>query len=184
LRRLQAEALPFPAGSFDAVTCQFGLMFFDDRVAALKEMWRVLRPGGHLAVAVWDALERTPGYAAMADLLRDLFGTEVADALRAPFLLGDPKDLLALFAQAAILHPHLQTLNGTARFPSIESWVHTDVRGWTLADVISEAQYDTLLAEARKSLTRFVGANRTVAFPAPAHIVTAVKPEREASTDG
>ena len=50
-RRGAAEALPFDDASFDAV----GLMFFADRPAALREMMCVLRPGGQLAVAVWDA---------------------------------------------------------------------------------------------------------------------------------
>ena len=47
-----AEAAPFPDRSFDAVVCQFGLMFFDDRAAAIREMLRVLKPGGALALAV------------------------------------------------------------------------------------------------------------------------------------
>ena len=45
-RRGHAEALPFGDRSFDVVTCQFGLMFFQDRAAGLRQMWRVLRPGG------------------------------------------------------------------------------------------------------------------------------------------
>ena len=51
-----AEALPFPDRAFDAVVSQFGLMFFDDRAAALREMWRVLRPGGRLVLV--DSLQR------------------------------------------------------------------------------------------------------------------------------
>jgi ubiquinone/menaquinone biosynthesis C-methylase UbiE len=62
-----AEALPFVSNSFDAVVCQFGLMFFENRCAAIEEMVRVLRQGGHLAIAVWDSLENTPGYAAVTD---------------------------------------------------------------------------------------------------------------------
>ena len=81
----RAEALPFDDARFDAVTCQFGLMFFEDRVKALAEMARVTRPGGALVVATWDALERTPGYAAIVELLQRLFGEEIAGTLRAPF---------------------------------------------------------------------------------------------------
>ena len=88
-----AEKLPFPDRHFDRVLCQFGLMFFDDRSAALREMARVLKPGGLMLVAVWDALERTPGYRAMVGLLDRLFGAAHADALRAPFVLGDPDRL-------------------------------------------------------------------------------------------
>src|SRR5262249_53538725 len=95
-----AEALPAASGAFDVVVSQFGLMFFGDRMAALKEMWRVLRPGGGLAVAVWDALEHSPGYAAMVALLERLFGKRIADELRAPFALGDRKALASLFSDA------------------------------------------------------------------------------------
>jgi SAM-dependent methyltransferase len=75
----RAESLPFADARFDAVLSQFGLMFFVDKVAALREMRRVLRPRGRLAVAVWDALEQSPGYAAFAALLQRLFGAATAD---------------------------------------------------------------------------------------------------------
>lgn len=170
-----AESLPFDDGRFDAVVSQFGLMFFEERATALAEMWRVLRPGGRLAVAVWDALERTPGYAAMTDLLQRLFGDAAADALRAPYVLGEPKRLLSLFAAAGIPDARAETQNGTARFPSIEAWVHTDVKGWTLADMIDDAQYETLRTAAMRELRGFKQCDGTVAFRAPAHIVTATK---------
>ncbi len=169
------EAMPFSDNKFDAVVSQFGLMFFDDRIAALTEMWRVLRPGGRLAVAVWDALERTPGYADMTALLQRLFGDQAADALRAPYVLGDPDALLSLFEEAAIVGAQIQTLDGVARFPSIEAWVHTDVKGWTLADMINDAQYEILKREAQLALKPHALADGSVEFQAPAHIVTATK---------
>jgi len=172
----RAEALPFERESFDAVVSQFGLMFFEDRCAALAEMIRVLRRGGRLAVAVWDSLERAPGYAEMTRLLQRLFGDKVADALRAPFALGDPSALRTLFERAGIPNATISTRTGTARFPSIEAWIYTDVKGWTFADAIDDAQLQRLLEEARKVLRPFLAADGTVAFDAPAHIVTATKP--------
>jgi SAM-dependent methyltransferase len=172
----RAEALGFETESFDAVVSQFGLMFFEDRRAALAEMLRVLRRGGRLAVAVWDSLERTPGYAAVTSLLQRLFGDRVADALRAPFVLGDPSALQALFATAGIPDATVTTRKGTARFPSIKAWMHTDVKGWTLADMIDDAQFARLLDEAEKVLRPFLAADGAIAFDAPAHIVTATKP--------
>lgn len=174
-RQGPAEKLPFDAAAFDAVLCQFGLMFFEDRVAALKEMWRVLRPGGRLGVAVWDSLENTPGYAAVTGLLQRLFGDEAGDAMRAPFCLGDRETLLALFEHADIADAQLSTVTGTARFPSIEAWVHTDIKGWTLADMIDDKQFERLLGEARRELGRFASDDGSVAFRSPAHIVTATK---------
>ena len=170
-----AEALPFEDAQFDAVVSQFGLMFFEDRVGALKEMWRVLRPGGHLAVAVWDRLENSPGYAAMVALLRRLFGDEAANALYAPFCLGETGPLMALFAEAGIEGAAVQTQVGQARFPSLRDWVHTDVKGWTLADLIDDDQYALLQAEAQTALAGFVQADGRVEFDAPAHIVSAAK---------
>lgn len=172
----EAESLPFANDCFDAVLSQFGLMFFDDRVTALKEMWRVLRPDGRLAVAVWDALDRTPGYEVMTTLLQRLFGDQISDALRAPYILGDSEALLSLFAESGIPNAQIRTQDGTACFPSIESWVHTDVKGWTLADLIDDAQYETLQREAQRELKSFERNDGTVKFRAPAHIVTATKP--------
>jgi SAM-dependent methyltransferase len=174
-RQGRAESLPFADGSFDAVGCQFALMFFEDRIAALKEMWRVLKPGGRLAVAVWEALERSPGYAALAALLDRLFGARLAEALRAPFVLGEPETLRALFTRAGIAGTALSTRLGTARFPSLEAWIRTEIKGWTLADLIDEPQFERLRREAGVALQDFVQPDGTVAFASPAHIVSAVK---------
>lgn len=171
----QAEALPFEDCIFDAVTCQFALMFFEDRGTALKEMWRVLKPGGRMAVATWDRLEHSPGYAAMVTLLQRLVGQQAADALRAPFVIGEPGLLSGLAEEAGIPEATVETRDGTVSFPSLDAWVHTDVKGWTLADMIDEAQFRTLLDAARRDLAAFVQADSTVSFAGPAHILTAVK---------
>ncbi|MCP4328325.1 MAG: methyltransferase domain-containing protein [Alphaproteobacteria bacterium] len=171
----RAEEMPFPDCTFDAVISQFGLMFFEDRIAALREMWRVSRPGGRIAVAVWDALDRTPGYAAMTELLQRLFGDSIADELRAPYQLGDSESLRRLFADAGITGPTVGARDGRARFPSIDAWVHTDIRGWTLANLIDDRQYAELLCAARQELQPFVLPDGRVEFGHSALIVAATK---------
>lgn len=171
----RAEELPFGDGAFDAAISQFALMFVDDPDAAIAEMARVTRPGGRLAVAVWCDLAETPGYAAMFELLRRLFGDDAADSLRVPYSMGDADRFAARF-EAAGLVPDVAAASGTARFPSIERWVHTDVRGWTLADAIDDEQYERLLAAARRELREFVADDGSVRFEHPALIASASAP--------
>lgn len=175
-RQGRAESLPFDDAAFDAVVSQFGIMFFQDRVTAIREMMRVLRPGGHLAIAVWDTLAATPGYAAVVDLLQRLFGDQAADGLRAPYAMGDKRMLETMLREAGVPHANIETHAGTARFPSVESWMYTDIKGWVLADMLDEEQFQQLIAAAQQELRQFVIADGSVAFPAPAHIITAVKP--------
>lgn len=174
-RQGPAEHLPFPDNSFDRVVSQFALMFFADQKASLQEMVRVSRPGGTITVATWASIDQSPGYAAMIDLLERLFGSEAAAALRAPFTLGTEAELHCMID--SVLHDAAITLHdGMARFDSLEAWIHTDVRGWTLADMIDDDQYAQLLAEAERELAEFVDANGQVRFPAPALIATAPAP--------
>jgi SAM-dependent methyltransferase len=175
-RQAQAEKLPFGDHSFDAVVSQFGLMFFRDRTEAIREMVRVLRPGGHLAIAVWAALAATPGYAAVVALLQHLFGDAVAEGLRAPYTLGDTQELQRLLEQAGLPNATITTHPGTARFPSIRDWMYTDIKGWALADLLDDAQFEQLVDAAQHELGQFVIAGGSVEFAAPAHIIAASTP--------
>src|SRR5581483_1821741 len=56
-RQADAQSLPFEDDAFDAVVCQFGVMFFPDRLAAYREVQRVLKPGGRFVFTVWDRIE-------------------------------------------------------------------------------------------------------------------------------
>ncbi len=56
-RQADAQALPFPDGEFDAVVCQFGVMFFPDKLRAFSEAYRVLKLGGRFLFNVWDRIE-------------------------------------------------------------------------------------------------------------------------------
>jgi ubiquinone/menaquinone biosynthesis C-methylase UbiE len=71
-RVMDAEHLELHEGSFDAVTCRFGLMFCPDPVAAVSEVHRVLRVGGRFAFAVWDEPSKNPFSTVVSTLLRQL----------------------------------------------------------------------------------------------------------------
>jgi ubiquinone/menaquinone biosynthesis C-methylase UbiE len=66
-QQADAQALSFADAAFDAVVCQFGVMFFPDRVAAYREVARVLRPGGHFLFNVWGPLAANPVMAAVVE---------------------------------------------------------------------------------------------------------------------
>jgi SAM-dependent methyltransferase len=174
-REASADAIPFEDATFDAVVSQFGLMFFPDKPLAIQEMLRVLRPGGSLAIAVWDSLENNPGYAGINRLLSRLFGDSVAESLAAPYLLGDVPELSSLFVGAGASDAKVTTIEGKARFPSIRHWMEADIRGWTLADAIDDAQFEQLVSEAESEFAHFVTTDGVVEFGNPAHIVTATR---------
>jgi len=171
-----AESLPYPDRSFDAVVCQFGLMFFADRSQALREMLRVLKPGGVLAVAVWDSLENSEAYPVEVELLERLAGEEAAIALRAPFVLGDKEALIGLFEESGVWSVSVETHLGTARFPNIRTMVEADLRGWlpVMGVLLTEEQIQNILKEAESALAEYVTADGRVIFNSPAHIVTGV----------
>jgi len=178
----RAEAIPFPDERFDAVVSQFGMMFFENPSGALRDMLRVTRPGGHLAVAVCDALEHSPGYAAFEKLLRRLFGVRVAEAFCAPFVLGDIKRLLSLCAAAGMFDAKVTRHDGVVHFASIRSLVSTErACVWTLGGLLDDRQFETLSAESERVLQAFVEDDGTLTFSMPALIVTAAKacPELE-----
>jgi ubiquinone/menaquinone biosynthesis C-methylase UbiE len=170
----RAESLPFADKTFDAVVSQFGLMFFDDRAGALREMQRVLRPGGRLAVAVCDALDHSPGYAALAALLERLFGKPVADAFRAPFALGDAAALRALCTDAGIAEASVVQRQGTVRFASIDALVSTErACVWTLGGLLDDDQFERLRSEAQNTLAPFADAAGMAAFAMPVLLISA-----------
>ena len=73
LQQADAQALPFEDAAFDAIVCQFGVMFFPDRIGAYREARRVLAPGGTFLFNVWGSLEENPVSQLIAETVAGLF---------------------------------------------------------------------------------------------------------------
>ena len=88
----RAEALPYPDESFNLVLSQFALMFFTDRAGALSEMWRVLIPGGRVALSVFQGIDRHPFYQTLDHAIERHLGMSAVGEI---FALGDAEALRA-----------------------------------------------------------------------------------------
>lgn len=176
-RQGMAESLPFLDHSFDVVVSQFGLMFFTDRRQAIREMLRVLAPGGRLVVAVWDSLDNMPAFASLVVLLERVAGRQAADALRAPFVLGSQQSLARLFADVGANTAGITTHHGRAQFPSVQVLVEAELRGWlpVMGVILTEEQIGHILQEAEHELSSYVTAEGKVTFDTSAHFVRAIK---------
>jgi ubiquinone/menaquinone biosynthesis C-methylase UbiE len=170
--------MPLPDNAFDVVFCQLGLQFFPDRPAALREMNRVLGPGGELAVLVWRAIEHSPGFAVLAAALENHVSLEAAGIMRAPFVFGDNADELRELIQGAgfgSVHTVFDTR--MVRFPSPTALFDSYAAGSPLAGHVSG-----ITAESREKLiSEMVGQLQSymdddgLAFPIQGQIVTARK---------
>ena len=113
-----ATALPFPDGSFDAVVCQFGVMFFADRIQGLREMLRVLRPGGTLHYSTWGGHPVNESAAIAYHSIAEAFPSDPPGFLATPFAYHD-HDLIREEAVAAgIGDLHLDVVERTVPLPS------------------------------------------------------------------
>jgi ubiquinone/menaquinone biosynthesis C-methylase UbiE len=72
-KQADALALPFPEQSFDLVVCQFGAMFFPDKVQGFRDACRVLKPSGQFLFSVWDGIEHNEFADVVTNALADLF---------------------------------------------------------------------------------------------------------------
>jgi ubiquinone/menaquinone biosynthesis C-methylase UbiE len=177
-REASATNMPLPDAAFDVVYCQLGLQFFPDRPAAMREMYRVLVPGGRLGLMVWQGIQYSPGFGALAAALARHVSTEAAGIMRAPFGLADAEQLRALVAAEGFRDIAIQSVAGTVRFPSVSRFVQDYVRGSPLSSHVANVSDDTraaLVSEVGDQLMPYV-AGDALTFPIKAHLASAKKP--------
>lgn len=177
-RQGDAQDLPFVDAGFDHVVCQFGLMFFADPAQALREMLRVLKPGGRLAVAVWDSISRAPASAELVAILRRMAGSRAAEALSQPYRLGDRAELADLANAADIREFEIDTHAGEACFPALSVLIDAEIRGWLpIMDVhLDESLIAAIEDRCMQNFQPWIDPHSgTMRSPTSAHILTAVR---------
>lgn len=124
LRWQVADALdlPFPDQSFDVVVCQFGVMFFPDKVQGYAEALRVLRPGGTFFFSAWDRIEANPAWWIVSDALNARSGDVPLEFLRrAPYSYFDPDLIRQHLTTAGFGDVAVATLAGTSKSTADET---------------------------------------------------------------
>ena len=122
-RQADAMALPFDAGTFDAVVCQFGVMFFPDKAAAYAEVRRVLKPGGVFMFNVWDRTEDNDFADIATKTVEKVFPENPPGFLkRTPYAYFDPAKIkLDLSNGGFTAVPEIITLTARGRAESAQS---------------------------------------------------------------
>jgi ubiquinone/menaquinone biosynthesis C-methylase UbiE len=137
-KQADATKLPFDDSSFDAVVCQFGLMFFPEKDKAASEAFRVLKPGGVLIFSVWDAIERNDLAQAAHTIINKFFPENPPDFYDVPFSFHEPEKIHRLLSEAGFRAIQLSTVSLPAISPSAGDAAHGLIHGNPVITAIRE----------------------------------------------
>ena len=173
-----AQQLPFDDGSFDLVVCQFGAMFFPDKVRGHSEARRVLRDDGSYLLAIWDAIERNPLTAVTQQVLIDAFPNDPPLFMReGPFGYADPVRIESDLHQAGFDTVEIDTVERRSRSPSAHDAASALCHGTPMGVEIGEREpgsLERIFPLVERALRQFEGADG-IDEPMSAHIVTATR---------
>lgn len=119
---MPAEKLDFPDDSFDHIICRFGVMLFEDPLAGLKEMYRVLKPGGTVVIAVWGERDKMPTMSWSYEVFRDKVSEDNMPPLAIVTSLGAPGAIDTLLTQAGFSLFQVERKNFDYDFDSFDEY--------------------------------------------------------------
>ncbi len=177
-RQADASRLPFEDASFDVVVCQFGVMFFPDRVGAYREVRRVLKPRGHFVFNVWDKIEENEFAALVTGAMIDLFPDDPPLFLaRTPHGHHDTETIRNELQEAGFAQAEIETIARRSRAESPSAPAIGYCQGTPLRHEI-EKRDRTRLHEATEAATQSIAArfgSGHVDGKTQAHVITTRK---------
>ena len=175
-RTADATDLPLATDEFDALFCQQGLQFVPDKAAAVREMRRVLRPGGVAAVSVWSGLDDNPYIAALAEGLDRHLSAAAGESMAAPCGFGDPDELRELFVAAGFAEVVVSSLRRDRDPTPAAEAIAGNLAALPIAEQVramSDTDRAAMLDDMLDTLSAFVADGQLVA-PATSNIVIAI----------
>ena len=177
-RQSDALELPFEDGSFDLVVCQFGVMFYPDKVKGNTEARRVLRDDGTYLFAVWDRIERNLlSHLANESMRRAFPDNPPQFMVRGPYSYHEPEWIERDLRASGFTDIAVETVDFVSRSPSSEDAARALCYGSPMGVELEEygpGALDHVFANLTQSASEYEGANGFEA-PMSAHIVTATK---------
>ena len=143
-RPADATRLPFPDQSFDAAVCQFGLMFFPDKAAGIREAFRVLKPGGQYLFNVWDILAKNPAARIAHETAARFFPADPPNFYCVPYGLHDPAPVRQWLGEAGFTRIEVSHVAGHGSSPSAAEAAIGLIEGNPIAAAIVQRRADAL----------------------------------------
>src|SRR6266566_5224678 len=171
-RVMDAEQLDLQDNAFDAVICRLGLMLILHFQQALREIRRVLKPGGKLAALVWSAPENNPLFSLPLAILSK-YARGASSHLPNPFALSDPTVFERELTEAGFYEVITRAIPFQSHYASLDAFLQSTASRLTAGVMgqLSQQEQQQLLGEVRQALSLFEGSHGLVA---PAELLLGV----------
>jgi ubiquinone/menaquinone biosynthesis C-methylase UbiE len=143
-RQADAVKLPLPDQSFDTIVCQFGFMFFPDKAAAVREAFRVLRPGGTYLFNVWGALADNPVPRITHETVGTFFPSDPPQFYTVPFSCHQPEPIRTLLLDGGFTDVEWASVDKTGTCPSAADAAIGLIEGNPILDAIIARRADAV----------------------------------------